>query len=76
MRQDAETSGDQESLKSKIKIGTEGFAFSSLRPKGTVIIDESLYEAESLDQTIILKKTPIVVVEVKEKTIIVKTRDY
>lgn len=58
-----------------VKVGDEGIAYSSLRPFGKVMIEDTLYEAQSFDQEVILKKTSVIVVEVQEKLVVVKEKE-
>lgn len=59
----------------QVHVGQEGVAYNSLRPIGKVIIEDVLYEAKSVDEKVILKKTPIMVVEIKENVLIVKSKE-
>jgi len=62
------------SSKSLPQIGEEGFAHSSLRPLGKVMIKDLIYDAESKDQEQILRKTTVVVVGYNQTRIVVKPK--
>ena len=54
------------------QIGSCGMSYSSLRPRGQVLIDDHLYDAMSFDEKVILKKKKIVVVGFKQDVLMVQ----
>ncbi|MBM3191707.1 MAG: hypothetical protein FJZ63_03510 [Chlamydiae bacterium] len=56
------------------KENAEGFAHCTLRPFGKVIIRDKIYDAISIDHSVIFKKTPILVVGYQNGKLVVKEK--